>query len=166
MGQRNYLVDGVSCAGKTTVATELERRGHHVVHGDRVLAYQGDPVTGAPLPGHRHEHHVWDVDRVRAIVADDSVPATWFCGGSRNDARFADLFDEVFVLELDRATLLERLDQRPADEYGASPEQRDVVLRAYATRADLPDGTPVDATRPVDEVVDDLLRRAGQAQAK
>ena len=54
VGVRNYLVEGVSTAGKTTVATELERRGHHVVHGDRVLAYQGDPVTGAPLPGFHH----------------------------------------------------------------------------------------------------------------
>lgn len=65
MGVRNYLVEGVSCTGKTTVATELERRGHHVVHGDRELAHQGDPVTGVPLPGSRHEHHVWDLDRVR-----------------------------------------------------------------------------------------------------
>ena len=166
MGTRNYLVEGVSCAGKTTVATELERRGHDVVHGDRELAYQGDPVTGEPRSGARHEHHVWDVDRVRELVADDTAPATWFCGGSRNHARFVDLFDEVFVLELDRATLLQRLDGRPSDEYGASPAEREVVLRAYDTRADLPAGTPVDATRPPDEVVDDLLRRTGQASAK
>ncbi|WP_246056758.1 AAA family ATPase [Nocardioides eburneiflavus] len=30
MGVHNYLVEGVSCTGKTSVATELERRGHHV----------------------------------------------------------------------------------------------------------------------------------------
>ena len=94
VGVRNYLVEGVSTSGKTTVATELERRGHHVVHGDRVLAYQGDPVTGEPLPGFHHEHHVWDVDRVRALVADRSEPVTFFCGGSRNHAAFVDLLDE------------------------------------------------------------------------
>lgn len=166
MGVRNYLVDGVSCAGKTTVATELERRGHHVVHGDRVLAYQGDPLTGARLPGHHHEHHVWDVDRVRAIVADHTAPVTYFCGGSRNHARFVDLFDAVLVLEVDVATLVERLDRRPVDEWGATPEERDLVLRVHRTREDLPLGIPVDATRPLAEVVDEVEALTGQASAK
>ncbi|MGO8396662.1 hypothetical protein ACC760_39900, partial [Rhizobium ruizarguesonis] len=38
---KNYLIEGGSGTGKTSVATELERRGYHVVHGDRVLAYVG-----------------------------------------------------------------------------------------------------------------------------
>ena len=160
MGLRNYLVEGVSCAGKTTVATELERRGHHVVHGDRALAYQGDPVTGEPLPGRTHEHHVWDVAEVRRTVADHSTPATFFCGGSRNHAGFVDLFDAVFVLEVDRATLVERLAARPDDEFGATPEERALVLRLHASREDLPDGTPLDATRPLADVVDDIERLA------
>ena len=160
MGVRNYLVEGVSCAGKTTVATELERRGHHVVHGDRVLAYQGDPVTGEPLPGFQHEHHVWDVAEVRRIVADHSTPVTFFCGGSRNHARFVDLFDEVVVLELDRQTLVERLAARPADEFGADPEERELVLRLHASREDLPEGVAVDASRPLAEVVDEIERLA------
>ena len=158
MGVRNYLVEGVSCAGKTTVATELERRGHHVVHGDRVLAYQGDPATGEPLPGFQHEHHVWDVGEVRRIVADHSTPVTFFCGGSRNHARFVDLFDEVVVLELDRQTLVERLAARPADEFGADPQERELVLRLHASREDLPEGVAVDASRPLAEVVDEIER--------
>ncbi|WP_242494905.1 AAA family ATPase [Nocardioides zhouii] len=162
MGVRNYLVEGVSTAGKTTVATELERRGHHVVHGDRVLAYQGDPVTGEPLPGFHHEHHVWDVARVRELAADRSEPVTFFCGGSRNHAAFVDLFDEVFLLEVDRDTLLERLDARPLDEFGARPEERELVLRVHATREDLPaSGTSIDATRPLADVVNEILRLAG-----
>ena len=161
MGVRNYLVEGVSCAGKTSVATELERRGHHVVHGDRVLAYQGDPGTGEPLPGRSHEHHVWDVAEVRRIAADHSTPVTFFCGGSRNHARFVDLFDEVLVLELDRATLVERLAARPADEFGATPEERSQVLRVHASREDLPDGVAVDATQPLGEVVDEIERLTG-----
>jgi predicted ATPase len=30
MGIKNYLIDGVSCAGKTTVCNELQRRGYHI----------------------------------------------------------------------------------------------------------------------------------------
>ncbi|WP_245963538.1 AAA family ATPase [Terracoccus luteus] len=34
MGVRNYLVEGVSCSGKTSVCRELQRRGIHAVNGD------------------------------------------------------------------------------------------------------------------------------------
>jgi hypothetical protein len=43
MGIRNYLIEGVSGTGKTSVCDELQRRGYHAIHGDRELAYQGDP---------------------------------------------------------------------------------------------------------------------------
>jgi thymidylate kinase len=167
VGERNYLVDGVSGAGKTTVAEELERRGYHAVHGDRVLARRGDPATGQlvdePIAGwsleQRHRHHIWDVDQVRALVSDHSRPLTFFCGGSRNSAMFLDLFDGVFVLEVDIETLNRRLDVRPADEFGNVPEERALVLRVHLTREDLPAGAvSIDATSPVTDVVDELLR--------
>lgn len=39
MGVKNYLIAGVSCAGKTTVCDELQRRGYHAIDGDEELAY-------------------------------------------------------------------------------------------------------------------------------
>lgn len=160
MGERNYLVEGVSGTGKTSVCRELQRRGHHAVNGDTDLAYQGDPETGRPLDTAVHEHHIWDVDRVRAIVADHSEPATFFCGGSRNFARFVDLFDEVFVLEVDLDTLLRRLGERGDDEWGGRPSERDLVVRLHATHEDVPaGGVAIDATQPLTAVVDEILRR-------
>jgi len=61
MGQRNFLVEGVSGTGKTSVCHELTRRGFMAINGDRDLAYQGDPETGQPVDGAGHEHHIWDV---------------------------------------------------------------------------------------------------------
>ena len=49
MGRRNYLIEGLSCTGKTSVCDELQRRGYHAIHGDRELAYRGDPETGEPM---------------------------------------------------------------------------------------------------------------------
>lgn len=168
MGVRNYLVEGVSGTGKTSVCHELRRRGHDAVNGDTDLAYQGDPVTGAPTHGEpSHWNHVWDVDAVRARVQDHSTPVTFFCGGSRNVAAFVDLLDGVFVLQIDLDTLNRRLDDRPADEFGASGPERDLVLRLHRTGEGTPrHGMVVDATRPLADVVDEIVRRAGEETSR
>lgn len=171
MGVRNVLIEGVSGTGKTSVATGLQQRGHHVVHGDRELAYKGDPATGEPLNdaaprqnpvdvAFGHRHHLWDIDKVRALVADQSNAISFFCGGSRNFDRFIDLFDHVFVLDVDRDTLTKRLATRPDDEFGASPAEQQLVLRLHATKEDIPSAaTVIDATAPLDAVIGDILAR-------
>ncbi len=175
MGVRNYLIEGVSGTGKTSVATELQRRGHHVIHGDRELAYKGDPETGEPLDDSEcdkhgpdvafgHKHHLWNVDKVKSLVADRSHPISFFCGGSRNFHRFIDRFDGVFVLDVDMDTLKRRLASRPEDEFGGRPAERDVVLRLHAEKKDIPhNATSIDATAPLAAVVDEILSRCGEA---
>ena len=162
MGVRNYLVEGVSGTGKTSVCRELHRRGYQAVHGDRELAYQGDPETGQALATAVHEHHLWDVQRVRELAADQREPVSFFCGGSRNFTKFIDLFDEVFVLDVDLDTLYRRLDQRPHDEWGSKPSERDLIVRLHRTKEDIPGtGVVIDATRPLTVVVDEILRHTG-----
>jgi hypothetical protein len=158
VGLRNYLIEGVSGSGKTTVCDGLNRRGFQAIHGDRVLAYQGNPDTGAPLPGFSHGNHIWDVDRVRALARDTTHPATYFCGGSRNHHRFIGLMDAVFVLDLDAGTLSGRLAGRGADEYGGTLAERAHVLHLLQTGEDLPQGAiRIDARDAPDRVVDAIL---------
>lgn len=167
MGRRNVLIEGGSGTGKTAVCEELARRGCQAIHGDRELAYQGDPATGAPVGGMTgidlHAHHIWDVDKVRLLVADSREEVTFFCGGSRNLSVFVDLFDGVFVLEVDDETLVRRLNDRPGDEWGGAGRQteRDLVfeLRGHGPdRAGLPShAVVINATAPLTDVVDDIL---------
>ncbi|OII36740.1 nucleoside kinase [Curtobacterium sp. MMLR14_010] len=167
MGIRNHLVEGVSGAGKTAVARELRRRGFAVVEGDRELAYQGDPATGRPVHGVTgvdvHAHHLWDVDRVQERIADETEPVTFFCGGSRNVGDVITLFDEAVVLAIDATTLDRRLDERGADEWAGRGRaaERALVRALQASGADTPAGIVIDATQPLDVVVDEVLRRCG-----
>ena len=167
MGIRSYLIEGLSGTGKTSVCNELQRRGYHAIHGDRELAYRGDPETGEPTDGFAHEHHIWHVDRVKALVAYQDEAATFFCGGSRNFSKFIELFDGVFVLEVDldtlnRHTLNRRLDERPDDEWdGGKPMERELIARLHQTKEDIPkNGIVIDATAPIAHVVDEILRQS------
>jgi hypothetical protein len=160
VGRRNFLVEGVSCAGKTAVCGELQGRGYQAINGDTELAYQGDPETGTPTDSRTHEHHIWRVEAVEALVANRDEPVTFFCGGSRNFPAFIHLFDGVFVLDVDEDTLLRRLDERPEGEFGATPAERDLILRLHRTKEDTPSGVSIDATQPLSHVVDEILRLA------
>jgi hypothetical protein len=178
MGRRNYLIEGGSGAGKTAVCTELQRRGYQAIHGDRELAYRGDPETGQPTATFTHphpdtfayalytqEHHIWDVEKVKALVANQEEAVTFFCGGSRNFSKFIDLFDGVFVLEVDDLdTVNRRIDERVAldpTDFGAKPAERELIARLHHTKEDIPtNGIIIDATPPLARVVDEILRQS------
>lgn len=165
MGVRNFLVEGVSGTGKTSVCHELRRRGFEAVNGDTDLAHVLSPGSPGTTAADLHANHGWDVGRVRSLAADRSERLTFFCGGSRNFADFLDVFDAVFVLAVDRATLMARLDGRPSGEWGSTPEQRALVLRLHDVGGDVPPGVTVDATAPLGVVVDELVRRAREVDA-
>jgi hypothetical protein len=156
MGRRNYLIEGVSGTGKTSVCRELRRRGYIAINGDKELRYRGHQTF--PSPEIRHANNLWDVAKVRRLAANRDDAATFFCGGSRNFTQFIDLFDEIFILDVDAETLNERLDSRPDDDWGKSEGERELILRLHATKEDIPSGgTVIDATQPLVSVVDEIL---------
>ncbi|MGE5334504.1 MAG: AAA family ATPase [Nitrososphaerota archaeon] len=177
MGKRNYLIEGVSGAGKTAVCTELQRRGYQAIHGDRELVYRGDPETGLPIAPETgtptaawmSEHHIWDVEKVRALVANQEEAVTFFCGGSRNSSKFIDVFDGVFVLDVDLDTSLRRIAERVAldpTDWGGTPAEREITVRMYHTKEALPqNGIIIDATPPLARVVDEILRQCDATRA-
>lgn len=176
MGVWNFLVEGGTGTGKTTVCHELRRRGYDAVNGDTDLAVVLQAGSAPVRPSWRaarhedspaarqaevdHTSHGWDADLVRSLAADQTARFTFFGGGSRNAQRFLDVFDAVFVLHVDRATLLRRLEQRADGDWGSTPEQRELVLRLHAAGDDVPPGTAIDATAPLSVVVDQLVAAA------
>ena len=157
------------------MAEELQRRNYHVIHGDRELKYRGDPKTNEPLsePVYesdehkavwRHEHLLWDLDKVKSVIADHSVSISFFCGGFRNFSSFIDLLNGVFILEVgDIDTLYRRLDERVArdpTDFGGKPEEKKLIARLHATKEGVPkNGIIIDSTAPLEQVVDEILEK-------
>ena len=72
----------------------------------------------------------------------------------------------MFVLEVDLETLHRRLDQRPVGEWGSQSAERELIERLHQTKEDVPHGgVVIDATRPLEEVVDEILRQVGRSVA-
>jgi broad-specificity NMP kinase len=117
MGVRNYLIEGISGTGKTSVCDELQRPGHHCIYGDRELAYQGDPRTSEPLDGFAHEHDIGDVDKVKPWWPTEVTRHRSCAAAPGISSVLIDLFDGVFVLEVDLDTLHRRPAVRPQDEW-------------------------------------------------
>src|SRR5260370_35528970 len=87
------------------------------------------------------EHQIREVEKVQAFVANQEEAVTFFCGSSRNFAKFIDLFDGVFVLEGDLDTMNRRIYEREAldpTDFDGKPEERELIARFYATQSELP----------------------------
>lgn len=110
----------------------------------------------------QHKHLLWDIGKVKSVIADHGIEISFFCGGARNLSRFIDMFDGVFILEVaDLDTLYRRMDERVArdpTDWGGKPEEKELVARLHQTKEDIPkNGVTIDAAVPVANVVDEIL---------
>lgn len=133
------LITGNPGSGKSSLASELARRGCAVVDGDDIAWWEtasGKPAT-QPVPtpddwwsGHRW---VWARSRVEKVISERSRATRhlFICGIAVNQRDMLDLFDRVFLLMLDHKTQVERLD---------APSN---ARRTVAERAQILDGRPI-----------------------
>ena len=146
MAQRNFWVDGLSGTGKSSVYEELLRRSYLAVSTDRAWSH---PETRRWI----EERAVGELDR-------DEPDVLFVCGGNPDPGRFLPYFTKVFNLRIDDATMLARLGKRTEADW--SLRQDGVALSPASNRngEKTPGSVDVDATRPVSQVVDEVLRLA------
>jgi len=142
-------VEGLSGAGKSSVYEELIQRGYTAISTDRAWKQA--------LPG---RPSIWDEQKALRELERPEPDVLFVCGSSGNRDRFLPYFTEVFNLRIDDDTMRRRLEERTNNDYGKQPEEVELMLRL--NRSDeKPDGAiDVDATRSLQEVVDELLRLA------
>ena len=159
MAKRNYLVEGLSGAGKSSVYEELIRRGYMAISTDRAWKYHANPDTGPGRPIH-HDNSMWDQQKAVSELESPEPEVLFVCGSSRNRDRFLAYFTKIFNLRIDDDTMRRRLQERTNNEFGKQPGEIELMLRLNRSDEKPAGAIDVDATQPLDQVVDELLRLA------
>jgi gluconate kinase len=160
MAKRNYLVEGLSGAGKSSVYQELIRRGYTAISTDRAWAYHADPHTGLPGGPVHHDNWMWDQQKALSELESPEPEVLFVCGSSRNRDRFLPYFTKVFNLRIDDETMRRRLQERTDNDFGKQPEEVEIMLTLNRRDVRPAGAIDVDATQPLNQVVDELLRLA------
>ena len=172
------LVSGLSGTGKSTVYRRLRELGFDAFgfdedqFGEWFHRESGLPVS---FPTERHDsdgsadleftvHH----DKIEGLAQRSTGRTVFLCGGAGHEFHFWQLLDLVIYLTVDDETLRRRLATRTDNGYGKTAEELDGILRAnesfeasYRERG----AVIIDAARPIEEVVTDVLNAAAVASA-
>jgi len=153
MANRNYLVGGLSGAGKSSVYEELIRRGYLAISTDRAWKQRTDRDR-------RYDNVGWDQQRAVSELQRSEPDVLFVCGSGSNRDRFLPYFTKIFNLRIDDDTMRRRLLERTNNGYGKQPEELELMLRLNRSDEKPAGAIDVDATRPLDQVVDEVLRFA------
>lgn len=108
---------------------------------------------------HRGEW-LWVEERMTSLLASDDGRALFVHGCVRNQSAFYDQFDAVVLLSAPADVILERIERRTTNDYGRTPLERAMILddlRTIEPRLRASCTHELDASRPLDDVVADLI---------
>ena len=145
----------MSGTGKSSALDKLGRRGFRVVETD----IDGWSEWIPPSADGEGEWR-WREDRIAALLAEDDPRTLYVSGCVANQVRFYDRFDAIVLLSAPAEVLLERLATRTTNDYGKSPDERDLILSQLEWVEPLLRKScthELDASRPLADVVDDLV---------
>jgi hypothetical protein len=154
----------MSGTGKSSALAELGRRGYRVVDTDDPgwREYRAD--VESPDPVHRGEW-LWVEERITRLMDSDDGRPLFVQGCVRNQSKFYDRFDAVVLLSAPAEVILDRIARRTTNDYGKTPVERAMILDDLAQVEPLLRAGcthELDASRPLDDVVADLIAIASR----
>lgn len=163
-----YLITGVAGTGKSTAAQELRRRGYAAYDTEEGFSYYVDKRTGErcaypkqPSPEwYEHHERVFDETVLLNLFKKHSDEPLFISTITANQAKFYPKFDKLFLLTAPDDVVTHRLGTRTNNYFGRHPLDLQRVIGRHQQFDDelLACGAiPIDATRPISKMVDDIL---------
>jgi dephospho-CoA kinase len=154
------LVTGMSGTGKSSALAELRRRGYQAIDTDEPgwseWVASPDEIGGGEV--------LWVEDRMAELLRSHDRRTLFVSGCVRNQTKFYDRFEAIVLLSAPVEVILDRIGIRATNDYGKSPEERDLILFHLATvEPALREASThqLDASRALEEVVADLIEISG-----
>lgn len=167
-----YLVTGNPGSGKSALARELRARGFVAIDPDYdpELSYWEDPAGRAvalaegpsqPDRDWLHSHRwVWNRTRMEELLSPEQGPV-FVCGISLNLDHVLDLFERMFLLQIDEATQEARLVAHDADNPPGRGEAGREQIRdgrtTFEAQMSKLGAYPLDGGEPTVSIADALL---------
>lgn len=153
------LVTGLSGTGKSSALVELGRRGYRVIDTDDTgwREYREYPEPADEL--HRGEW-LWVEERMTRLLDADDGRSLFVAGCAANQSKFYARFDAVVLLSASADMILDRVGRRLGNNYGKTPLERAMILADLNTVEPMLRAScthELDASRPLDEVLGDLI---------
>jgi hypothetical protein len=135
-----FLVTGYPGTGKSSIAHELQRRGHvaYDTESMRGYMYAESIQTGrriplpSPVPADWFDttgRYVWDLSRIMKLMQQhDDV---YICALADNQEELYGFFDKIFLLLLDETLMRHRLEQRTTTRYGKDSDELSDIMKMH-----------------------------------
>lgn len=167
-------ITGPSGAGKSTVRKELQKRGYeaHDTDEDGMSAWynmETNEKVQRPAEQDRspdwYKHHAYRMspERVKEIAERAKDKLIFLCGIPSNDLELAEYYDKVICLVIDEEVMKQRVASRDTNNFGKAADELELMLYWHGKmleRYERFGATMVDATKPLDEVVDMVVSEA------
>lgn len=156
-----FFISGVPGTGKTALMKELRVRGEEAHDADDECVMISKK-TGAIVDYDSRKDDPYDwiypTESLRKLKAQAASKHVFLLGSVDNFDEVNDAADKYIWLDIPLDILLQRLDARRKD-YGKSASERQSIIELYTElKASLgPKLLRLDATKPVDQIADELL---------
>ena len=109
---------------------------------------------------------MWDEQKAVSELESAVHDVLFVCGSSRNSDHFLPYFTEVFNLRIDDDAMRRRLQERADNTFGKQPWELELMLKLNRSDEKPAGAIDIDATKPLDQVVDELLRLANSPRTQ
>lgn len=167
---RRFYITGVSGTGKSSITERLNEKGISAIDIDSVkdLCHWINKETKERASWHPgidnewHEAHGWICDKDRLVkLMDESKDVVVVAGVASNQNEFLSLFDSIFFLTCSPEVFIERINNRTNNDYGKHEVEQKRILNWHEIyKKEMIDrgAVPIDAEKPLDEVVEEIIK--------
>jgi thymidylate kinase len=164
-------ITGPSGSGKSSVRNELLKRGYeaHDTDEDGMStwydintheAVERPPEKDRPADWYDTHNFCLSAERVKELAERAKSKVLFLCGAPGNDYDFREYYDRVICLVIDEETMKRRVAERTTNDFGQSSDELKLLLYWHGKMLERYKewgATMIDASRPLDEVVDDVI---------